>query len=193
MDNWIMEYQQWYDENFDFINELHHHESLIYDRLYPVQAVIETLVNRVKNNDITVDADIEKIASVGLEFLFDQLETCKLYLDTTFHGDVHEFLQFDSLINAMLYIDDLKYELEEKKISYNRDRLEALQDELETMMASKQPVDSDFTLYLDDQVKQVYTNESFELYGIVDIFVDIADTLGLDLYDVDEILIGKDF
>jgi hypothetical protein len=30
------------------------------------------------------------------------------------------------------------------------------------------------------------------MYGIVDIFSDIADTLGLELYQEDEILIGRD-
>jgi len=92
----------------------------------------------------------------------------------------------------MLFIDDLKYELEEKQAEYDRDSLERLQDELEAIIDKKAEIKPELTLYIDDKVNRIISNQSFELYGIVDIFADIADTLGIELFSEDEILIGKD-
>ena len=139
-----------------------------------------------------VNDDIDKIVSVGLEFLHDQLDTCKLLIDTKFKGDFHQFLEYDQVVSALLFIDDLKYELEEKKVIYHRDILEKLEDELEELMDKKQDVQPELNLYIDDQVNQIIANKDIDMYGIVDIFSDIADTLGLELYQEDDILIGRD-
>ena len=192
MDDWLKEFDAWDKENHDFIEELHEHNSVLYDRFLPVYAVLETLKQQSQEGIIEVSDDIDKIVSVGLEFLHDQLDTCKLLIDTKFKGDFHQFLAYDQVVSALFFIDDLKYELEEKKVLYNRETLEKLEDELEELMDKKQDIQPELNLYIDDQVNQVIANQDIDMYGIVDIFSDIADTLGLDLYQEDEILIGRD-
>lgn len=192
MDDWLKEFDAWDKENHDFIEELHEHNSVLYDRFLPVYAVLETLKQQSQEGTIEVSDDIDKIVSVGLEFLHDQLDTCKLLIDTKFKGDFHQFLAYDQVVSALFFIDDLKYELEEKKVLYNRETLEKLEDELEELMDKKQDIQPELNLYIDDQVNQVIANQDIDMYGIVDIFSDIADTLGLDLYQEDEILIGRD-
>lgn len=59
-------------------------------------------------------------------------------------------------------------------------------------MDKKQDVQPELNLYIDDQVNQIIANKDIDMYGIVDIFSDIADTLGLELYQEDDILIGRD-
>ena len=192
MEDWLKEFEAWDKENHEFMEELQEHNSVLYDRFLPVYAVLETLKKQSNEGIIEVDDDIEKIVSVGLEFLHDQIDTCKLLIDTKFKGDFHQFLEYDQVVSAMFFIDDLKYELEEKKTEYNRDNLEKLEEELEDLMNKLQPVKPELTLYIDDQVNQIVLNQNIDLYGIVDIFSDIADTLGLELYQEEEILIGRD-
>ncbi|PKL01093.1 MAG: hypothetical protein CVV56_02300 [Tenericutes bacterium HGW-Tenericutes-1] len=192
MDDWLKEFDAWDKENHNFIEELHEHNSVLYDRFLPVYAVLESLKQQTQEGLIDVNDDIDKIVSVGLEFLHDQLDTCKLLIDTKFKGDFHQFLEYDQVVSALFFIDDLKYELEEKKVKYNRDILEKLEDELEELMDKKQDIKPELNLYVDDQVNIIIANKDINMYGIVDIFSDIADTLGLELYQEDEILIGRD-
>ncbi|PKK97480.1 MAG: hypothetical protein CVV58_01015 [Tenericutes bacterium HGW-Tenericutes-3] len=192
MDDWLKEFDAWDKENHNFIEELHEHNSVLYDRFLPVYAVLESLKQQTQEGLIDVNDDIDKIVSVGLEFLHDQLDTCKLLIDTKFKGDFHQFLEYDQVVSALFFIDDLKYELEEKKVKYNRDILEKLEDELEELMDKKQDIKPELNLYVDDQVNKIIANKDINMYGIVDIFSDIADTLGLELYQEDEILIGRD-
>ncbi len=192
MKNWFSEYVAWDKENHEFYDELQEHDSVLYDRFLPVYSVLNELYHQAKAGDTEATDDIEKIVSVGLEFLHEQFDTCKLYLESKFQGDFHRFLDYDKVVNAMLFIDDLKYELEEKQAEYDRDSLERLQDELEAIIDQKAEIKPELTIYIDDKVKRIISNQSFELYGIVDIFADIADTLGIELFSEDEILIGKD-
>lgn len=192
MKNWFSEYVAWDKENHEFYDELQEHNSVLYDRFLPVYSVLNELYHQAKAGETEAADDIEKIVSVGLEFLHDQFDTCKLYLETKFQGDFHRFLDYDKVVNAMLFIDDLKYELEEKQAEYDRDSLERLQDELEAIIDKKAEIKPELTIYIDDKVNRIISNQSFELYGIVDIFADIADTLGIELFSEDEILIGKD-
>jgi hypothetical protein len=192
MDQWWKEYIAWNKENHDFFEELQEHDSILYDRFLPVYAVLDNLYIQASEGAIEVNEDVEKIVSVGLEFLHDQFDTCKLYIDTKFNGDFHQFLTYDNVVNAMLFIDDLKYELEEKHAQYDREKLEKLQDELEALMDQKAELKPELNIYIDDKVSDIIASQEDNLYGIVDIFADIADTLGLELYSEDEILIGKD-
>ncbi len=192
MEDWLKEFDSWDKENHEFIEELQEHNSVLFDRFLPVYAVLENLSKQTSEGLIESSDDVEKIIAVGLEFLHDQVDTCKLLIDTKFKGDFHEFLEYDRVVNAMFFIDDLKYELEEKKAVYDRETLEKLEDELEEIMNKKQPIKPELNLYIDDQVTRIISNQDFNLYGIVDIFSDIADTLGLELFSEDEILIGRD-
>ena len=192
MEEWLKAFASWDKENHEFIEELHEHQSILYDRLYPVYAVLDMIAKQSVSGEIEINDDIDKIVSVGLEFLHDQIDTCKLYIDTKFNGDLHDFLTYDQIVNAMFFIDDLKYELAEKEIEYDRESLEQFEDELEDFMNKKKPVNPDLNLYIDDKLSKVIDNQKVDFYGIVDIFTDIADTLGLDLYTEEEILIGRD-
>jgi len=191
--SWLREFEAWDKENHEFYDELQEHDSVLFERFLPVYAVLDTLSKQTRLGELDAnDDDIDKIVSVGLEFLNEQFDTCKLYLETKFAGDLHQFLEYDRVVNSMLFIEDLKYELEEKHARYNREILENLQDELEEFMNTKAEIKPELNLYVDDKVNQIIGNRHFKMEGIVDIFVDIATTLGLELFVEDDILIGKD-
>lgn len=186
------EFDSWKTENADFTEELREHEAVVFDRIYPVLEVLNQIETRVGSGSLPLDADLRKIFDVGFAFLSEQVDTCRMYLETYFKNDLHAFLEYESVINYILFVEDVRYELEEKKVKYDEDAAEALLDELEGIIAQKQPVSESLGLYVDDRVNRIVGDNDSDMYGIIDIFTDVADTLGIALYEDDEIVIGKD-
>jgi len=69
---------------------------------------------------------------------------------------------------------------------------DSLIDKIETILQNKEPIDENFAIMIDDEVKALLKDESFDFYGIIDIFVEVAETLGIYLYEEEDILLGKD-
>ena len=186
------EFVSWKTENADLLEELREHEAVVFDRIYPVLEVLNQMEKRVGSGSLPMDADLRKIFDVGFAFLSEQVDTCRMYLETYFKNDLHAFLEYESVINYVLFVEDVRYELEEKNVKYDEDAAEALLDELERVIAEKQPVSENLGLYVDDRVNRIIGDNDSDMYGIIDIFTDVADTLGIALYEDDEIVIGKD-
>ena len=186
------EFVSWKTENADLLEELREHEAVVFDRIYPVLEVLNQMEKRVGSGSLPMDADLRKIFDVGFAFLSEQVDTCRMYLETYFKNDLHAFFEYESVINYVLFVEDVRYELEEKNVKYDEDAAEALLDELERVIAEKQPVSENLGLYVDDRVNRIIGDNDSDMYGIIDIFTDVADTLGIALYEDDEIVIGKD-
>jgi len=192
MDYLFREYLAWIAENHEFYMELKEHDSMLYDRFLPVYAVLDHVYREVKGDRMQFDADLERIFHVGLEFLHDQFDSCKLYLETKFKGDLHAFMDYAAVVNHILYVEDVRYELEEKKIDYDAGKLEDLLDRLEDVLDAKTEIDDGLGVYVDSVVKDVIGDADFELYGIIDIFMDVAETFGMYLFEDEELVLGKD-
>ena len=192
MDNLLKEYISWINENQEFYQELQEHDSVLFDRFMPVYAVLEKLAHDIAGGTMELDEDLSRIFTVGLEFLHDQFQTCKLYLDTKFHSDLHQFLAYDKVVDYILYIEDVRYELEEKHFSYKEDSVEALLDMLEDIIEKKTPVAETLGIYVDETVDKIVGDHKFSFYGIIDIFMDVAETIGLYLFASEDIVLGKD-
>lgn len=192
MDNLLKEYASWLKENQEFYHELEEHGSLLYDRFMPVYAVLEKFAHDITAGTIALDEDLDRIFTVGLEFLHDQFQTCKLYLDTKFQGNLHAFLDYDRVVDYLLYIEDVRYELEEKHVSYDEAKVDKLLDMLETIIDKKTPVAETLGIYVDETVDKIVGDHKFSFYGIIDIFMDVAETIGLYLFASEDIVLGKD-
>ena len=192
METILKEFRFWRAENYPFYRELKEHGSLLFDRFYPVFAVMDFIEQETSAKRMRPDSDLTKIFDVGLAFLHDQFESCKIYLKTNFHDDLHAFLEYDRIINYILFIEDVRYELEEKHRKYDNKTLEKLLDKLEDIIDKKMLTDDNLALYVDEQIRLVTEENKLDFYGIIDIFSDVADTLGLTLYEDEDIVIGKD-
>jgi hypothetical protein len=192
MDYLVSEFNSWKKENEPFYEELKEHETLLFDRFYPVFEVMSHIQKEVAADRLKWTDDLKKIFDVGLAFLHDQFESCKIYLDTDFKQDLHHFLAYESIVNYILYIEDVRYELEEHKLEYDDLLMEKLLDELEEIIDRKKPIDSNLGLYVDQKVNQIIGDNKLDFYGIIDIFTDVAETLGLYLFEDDEIVLGKE-
>ncbi len=192
MDSLLKEFRSWKKENSHFYSELKEHKSVLYDRFVPVYEVLNFLESEITEMRLKPDDDLDKIFSVGYEYLNDQFQTCMMYLETYFKQDLHAFMHYDLVVNALLYLEDVRYELSEQNLNPNNEEIDMLVEELESMLAEKKPVLDTFNLYVDDVLQKTIGEEKFQFVGIIDIFVNVAETLGLYLDDDEEILIGKE-
>ncbi len=191
MEKLLKEYQGWLTDNKDFYQHLKSHDSALYHRFQPVYDVLNYLFEEHKD-EATMNEDIEKIFQVGLEYLNMQFFTCKLYYEKTFNKDFHEFLDYDKVISYALFIEDLKYELVEKHIDYDEDELGKLSDYLLDIIEGKKTIPDNINLYIDSKVYKIILSEEYHFNGIIDIFVEIGDALGLSFDEEKEYIIGDE-
>jgi hypothetical protein len=192
MEELIRDYRAWSAEHHDFLAELEEHDASVFDRLYPVIKVLDHIVQGIAAKKMTSGSELEHIIQIGFEFLNDQIQTCQLYLDTMFQGDLHLFLDYEVIINYLLYIEDIRYEIAEKEYDLDVAGFDRLQEELETILETKAEIPDTLGIYVDDRVKALAADAYQEFYGIIDIFMDVADTLEIDLYESEEYVVGKD-
>ncbi len=192
MDRLLKEFRSWDKENADFYAELKDHGSVLFDRFQPIVEVLRHLETRIAGNELKPNDDIDKIFGVGLEYIHDQFETCKMYLDNYFKSDLNHFLVYDKVVNALLYLEDIRYELDEKDLETIDPQIEVLMDELEAMLESGKDVPETFNLYVDDVLRQAIGDKLANFVGIIDIFVDVAEAFGLYFDETEDITIGKD-
>jgi hypothetical protein len=185
------DYQGWLLDNKDFYNQLKNHDSSLYYRFQPVYEVLYYLYENNKDSS-KIDEDIDKIFQVGLEYLHMQFFTCKLLLEKTFKNDFHAFLVYDQVIGYNLFLEDLKYELIEKSIKYNQDELDKLSNYLDDLIENKTVIPDNLNLYVDSKVYKIIGKDTYHFTGIIDIFVEIADTLGLNFEEENDILLGDE-
>jgi hypothetical protein len=186
------EFGLWLKENNSFYEKLKKHDSVLYSRFMPVFEVLLYLYsNEIKDSD-NANEDVIKIFQVGLEYLHSQIGICKIYLEKVFKDDFHAFLGYDSIVNYILFIEDLQYELHENKTKFDKKKLDALTHYLEAIIMKKKEIPDNVKIYMDSEIHDVIGNDEYKFNSIIDIFVEIANTLNVDLFNEEDIIVGKD-
>jgi hypothetical protein len=192
MEQLFRDYIAWRQEHNELLVELMEHETTLYDRLYPVITVLDSLSKDFQTGMLDTNEELDKIISVGSEFLNEQVVTIQLYLDKVFLGDMHHFMDYEAVLNYLLYVEDIRYELVEKGYEASPVELEELLEELSTIIEEKKEIPDTLGIYVDQRVKEIASDLYSEFYSIIDIFMDVADTLGIDLYVSEDVIIGTD-
>jgi len=187
----INEYKLWVKENQDFIEQLKNHDSSLYTRIMPIYEVLNFLYGEYVDNSENMDSEIFKIFQVGFEYLHSQIFVSKVYLEQTFDNDFHKFIEYNSIIGYLLYIEDLRYELKEHNLSSDNEIINNLVIYLENFITNKDDIPDNINLYVDTEVHKLIDG-SLNFHSIIDIFVEIAETLGIDLYYETDYIIGKE-
>jgi hypothetical protein len=188
----LKEYAAWKKENEAFYQQLEDHNAVLYDRFLPVYAVLEHMYTNISNGMMEFDEDMEKIFTIGLEFIHDQFQLCKLYLQNTFSNDFHAFYEYDSVFSMLFYVEDVRYELVEAELGYDEELLEEIVSQLEEIIEEKKPIQDTLGIYVDDVLQKVIGDASFEFYGIIDIFMEVADVFGITLFETEDVILGTD-
>jgi len=79
-----------------------------------------------------------------------------------------------------------------KNFKWMRKKLNDLIEELELLVNHHAEIPENLILYVDDILSSVIKDKGFEFYGIIDIFIDVAETLGLYLFEEEDFVIGRD-
>ena len=191
MEKLLKEYQGWFTDNKNFYEHLKSHESALFVRFQPVYDVLLVLFQEYKDHPDQGNEDIEKIFQVGLEYLNMQFFNCKMYLKKTFDNNFHHFLEYDQVISYSLFLEDLKYELVEKSVSYDEKAMESISDFLDDIIENKKEIPDNLGLYVDGKIHQMIDVDDYHFTGIIDIFVEIADALGISFDDEQDITIER--
>ncbi|MBI9009556.1 MAG: hypothetical protein JEZ05_05945 [Tenericutes bacterium] len=192
MEKIVKEYNSWLKENQNFILHLKNHDSSLYTRIMPLYEVLNFFSSESEENGLEFNDDIVKIFQVGLEYFHSQVDVCKIYLEKVFKKDFHAFLKYDMVIGYILYLEDLRYEIKENKLKLNEEKINELTDYLENIMDTLQAVPDTINLYIDSEVHKIIDVSKLNFHSIIDIFVDIAETLEINLYSESEFVIGED-
>lgn len=192
MDNTIYkDFASWKIENNDIIEEFNKNNSVIYERLEPVYVVLNHIYEMVVEKQ-DVDEDLETIFQVGFNYLNTQFEIIKIYFETLFQSKCEDFVNYSEMILFLLYIFDLRTDMDNNDINSDIEELNELEENIENMIMERRD-DHDFiNSKMNEVLANVYALMNYEYVSIIDVFVEIAENLGIFIYEDKELLIGRE-
>ena len=192
MDNLIYkDFASWKIENHEIIETFQKNESVIYDRLDPIYSVLNHIYDLLVEEN-KIDEDLDIIFRTGFNYLHTQFEIIRIYFDTLFQSQCDDFVNYSEMVLYLLYIYDIRTDMENNDIDSDIAELNELETCIENMIVERR---TDFD-YIKDQMNEtlkiVFSKMDYDYISIVDIFVEIAENLGIFIYEDDELIIGQD-
>ena len=192
LDNLIYrDFASWKIENHEIIETFKKNKSVIYDRLEPVYSVLNYIYNLLIEEN-KLDDDLDIIFRSGFDYLHTQFEIIRIYFETLFQSHCDDFKTYSEMVLYLLYIYDIRIDMESNDIDSDIDELNELETYIENMIVERR---NDFD-YVKNQMNEtlqiVFNKLKYDYVSIVDIFVEIAENLGIFIYEDSELLIGED-
>ena len=189
-----LDYIYFRKENLDLLEELEHHETYIYDIIYPVIKVLDYYSEKgfETNKNLGSKADQESIFEIGFNYLFGVISVIKDLLNNNFSSDIHKIIYYDKLIANLINLEDLQSDLINKNIEYDEIEIEEIFKEIDSILLKSKKIPDNFELYISDRISKFVSSLDYDDFSITDIFVEIAENLGIYLYDEEDLIIGRD-
>lgn len=185
------DFASWKIENIHILDQFHENKSVIYERLEPVYEVLNHIYDMVVGGN-ELDEDLETIFQVGFNYLNTQFDIIKIYFETLFQSKCEDFTEYSDLIVFLLYIYDLRIDLDNNDIDSDIEVLNDLETNIENAIMERRD-DYDFiNSTMNEALTVVFDLIDYEYVSIVDVFVEIAENLGLYIYEEEELVIGKE-
>lgn len=185
------DYATWKIENSETIGQFNDNSSVVYERLESVYEVLNHIYDMVIEKK-EIDEDLETIFQVGFNYLNTQFDIIKIYFETLFQSKCDDFAGYSNMILYLLYIYDLRIDLENNDINSDIEELNDLETNIENMIMERRD-DHDFiNSQMNETLAVVFGLMDYEYVSVVDVFVEIAENLGLFLYEDEDLVIGKD-
>ena len=192
LDNVLLkDFAAWKMENDQIFHKFQENENIIYERLEPVYKVIDYLYNQVCEGE-ELDEDTETIFQVGFTYLHSQFEVIKIYYETLFQSACEDFIDYSEMLLYLLYIFDIKNDLENHGYKSEIEELNDLEANIENMIIERRKDDLYIKTQMNNVLEEVFKDVDYEYVSIIDIFVEIAETLGIFIYEEEELIIGKE-
>ncbi len=187
----LKDFANWKLENDELIERFRAIDSKIYRRLEPVIAVLNYTYQRAIHQG-ALNEDLETIFNVGLNYLNTQFEVIKIYYQTLFESKCNEIEEYGILVNYLLFINDFRSDLERFEDYVEIEKLDEVETLIEDMIAQRDNDVDTAKEALDKAIMSVAKLLDYEYTPIIDIFYEIAKSLGIGLSDDDHSIIGKD-
>lgn len=178
-------------ENHEVVGTFKDNKNMIYTRFEPVFAVLEHIYNQVVDNK-EVDDDLETIFSFGFEYLYTQIEIIKAYFSSLFQSNCEEFKEYNEMILFLLYILDIKIDLENNNAKVDLSELDELEEYIENMIMERSKNFDYVRTRLNAVLNKVDESINYEYTSVVDIYSEICENLGIFLYEESEFVIGTE-
>ena len=192
MDNTIYkDFASWKIENNDTIEEFNKNSSVIYERLEPVYVVLNHIYEMIVEKQ-DVDEDLETIFQVGFNYLNIQFDIIKIYFETLFQSKCDDFVEYSDMILFLLFIFDLRSDMESNDINSDIEELNELEENIENMIMERRDDHEFMNSKMNEVLAIVYDLLDYEYVSIIDVFVEIAENLGIFIYEDKELLIGRE-
>ena len=192
MDNsTYQDYATWKIENSETLDQFNDNSSVIYERLEPVYEVLNHIYDMVIEKK-EIDEDLETIFQVGFNYLNTQFDIIKIYFETFFQSKCDDFVGYSDMILFLLYIYDLRIDLENNDINSDIEELNDLETNIENMIMERRDDHEFINSKMNETLAIVFDLMDYEYVSVVDVFVEIAENLGLFIYEDKELVIGKD-
>ena len=192
LDNIIYkDYASWKIENTHIIEQFDKNSSVVYERLEPVYEVLNHIYDIVVDKN-EIDEDLETIFQVGFNYLNTQFDIIKIYFETLFQSKCEDFDEYSNLIVFLLYIYDLRTDLENNDINSDIEELNDLETNIENAVMERRDDHEFINSKMNETLSIVFDLMNYEYVSVVDVFVEIAENLGLYIYEDNDLVIGKE-
>lgn len=185
------DYAAWKIESHEIINQFKDNDNVIYQRLESVIIVLDHIYDFVCEG-IEIDEDYNTIFEVGFNYLHSQFEVIKVYFESLFKKNCDDFINYSHAVLYLLFIYDIRTDIENHDIDVNLENLDIVEADIENLIMDR----SDDFLVVEARLKEtldnLYESMGYEYQSIIDIFEDIAVTLGIRYIEQEDLVIGKD-
>lgn len=178
-------------ENHEVIEIFKKNNSVIYDRIEPVYTVLNHIYDLLVEEK-NLEDDLDVIFNAGFNYLYVQFETIKIYYDKLFQSNCDDFLKYSEMVLYLLYIYDIRSDMENNDIDSDITELNELETCIENMIIERSNDFDYFKNKMNETLKVVFSIMNYDYVSIVDIFVEIAESLGIFIYEDKEFVLGKD-
>lgn len=178
----LNDYANWKLENEQILFDLLENKSDIISKFKHVYDVLEELHEEGVANEGELNDDEEQIFESGFEYIFNEIENIKTILSAYFEDDFKQMEKHSELVNLLLYANDFESELlglEDVK-EEDREALGNFIDKVTEIIKEKGEPTEALHNELDKILMKIF-GESY--YGVNEIFLDIADEMGILDFD----------
>ncbi len=178
------DYYSFREENKDIFNELIKRNSVVIKRFSSVISVVDYLYYNSKVSKLTEDE--EYIFSSGFDYIVDEIEYIKIMLHEL-NNDCNEFERLAPTINLLLYINDVRQEINDIKNSSfkkkEKDVIE-LEEKVQALLRERKIADENYYGAINELTYEIFDLNEIELNTVNSIFYEIA--LEYNIIDEDD-------
>lgn len=173
------------------LEQLRKNSNYIYTRLEPVYVVIDHIYDNVCSEE-GLDEDLEQIFEIGFNYLDRRFNVIRIYFETLFKSNCDDFKEYTEMVYYLVYLTDLREDLESHDYDPDMEELEYVETSIENMIMERRKDFLHIKELLNSKLKIIFDKIDYEYINIVDIYVEIAENLGIFLYEEDEFVIGNE-